>query len=86
MSEEVLKEFRDAVRQYEQIRIEVSNCVICLEPKRDPYIQFAEGRVSGLSIALLKLGMTSEEVDRVHREETEKIRDELAREKEVCER
>jgi len=70
MSEEIKKEFRDAIRSYENARHET-------EAPDEGVILFYEGRISGLSVALLKLGISNEDIDKIQREVTDEAIEEL---------
>ena len=82
MSEEIKKEFQDAIRSYENARHEaeanpLGRGVRSVRASGEGVTLFYEGRVSGLSVALLKLGISSEDIDKIQHKATDEAREEL---------
>jgi len=87
MNEEIKKEFRDAIRSYENARHEaetnpLGRGVRSVRASGEGLVLFYEGRISGLSVALLKLGISNEDIDKIQREVTDEAIEELRKSEE----
>ncbi len=82
MSEEIKKEFRYAIISYENARHEAENNALgrdirSVRASDEGVTLYYEGRVSGLIVALLKLGISSEDIDKTQHEVTDEAREEI---------